>query len=160
MFEFYCALRPGHELREMKIKDIDFIAGTIRVDRTRAKNRIERIVTMPTQLLQQLRSFYKLQENDRELYVFGKGGHPGTVPIGKNKLNYKFNKIRKKLNMPKEYKFYSWKHTGAVEADECNIPIKDISNHLGHNSLSATNYYFHNKKGGASKAIRDNYPTL
>lgn len=160
MFEFYCALRPGHEIREMKIKDIDFTAGTIRVDRARAKNKIERIVTMPRQLLEQLRSFYKLHEYNRELFVFGKGGRPGPVPIGKNKLNYKFNKIRKKLNMPEEYKFYSWKHTGAIEADECNIPLKDISSHMGHNSLSATNFYFQNKKSGTSKAIRDQYPTL
>jgi len=160
MFEYYCALRPGHEIREMKIKDIDFTAGTVRVDRARAKNRVERIVTMPRQLLEQLRNFYRLHEYNRELYVFGRGGMPGTQHIGKNKLNYKFNKIRKRLNMPREYKFYSWKHTGAIEADECNIPIKDISNHLGHSSLSITNVYFQNKKGGASKAIRDNYPTL
>ena len=38
MFEFYCGLRPGHEIREMKIKDLDLVAGTVRVTRERAKN--------------------------------------------------------------------------------------------------------------------------
>jgi integrase len=160
MFEFYCALRPGHEIREMKIKDIDLLAGTIRIDRTRAKNRIERVVTMPYQLIEQLRNFYKLHTYDHELYVFGRGGHPGPTHISKNKLAYKFNRIRKNLNMPYEYKFYSWKHTGAVEADQADIPMKDISLHLGHNSLKATDFYFRNKKASTSKAIRDNYPTL
>jgi integrase len=158
--EYYCALRPGHEIREMKIKDIDFTAGTIRVDRSRAKNRRERIVTMPRQLLDQFRSIYRLHEYNRELYVFGKGSRPGPVTIGKNKLNYKFNKIRKKLNMPREYKFYSWKHTVAIEADECNIPFKDISLHLGHSGMRTTDIYFKNKKGRISKAIWENYPDL
>jgi integrase len=160
MFEFYCGMRPGYEIREMKIKDIDLIAGTVRVDRARAKNRIERIVTMPQQLIDQLRNFYKLHTYNRELYVFGRGGHPGTSHISKNKLAYKFNKIRERLNMPYEYKFYSWKHTGAVEADQADIPMKDISLHLGHSSLKATDFYFRNKKVSTSKRIRDNYPTL
>lgn len=158
--EFYCALRPGHEIREMKIKDIDFTRGTIRVDRARAKTRVERIVTVPNQLLLQLRGFYNLHTYNKEWYVFSKGGIPGPQSIGKNNLRNKFNIIRKRLNMPLEYKFYSWKHTGAVEMDQANIPIKDISLHLGHNSLKSTDHYFHNKKASTSKAIRDNYPTL
>jgi integrase len=159
-FEYYCALRPGHELREMKIKDLDLVAGTVRVSRSRAKNRHERVVTIPSQLLEQLRGFYHLQKYGKELYVFGKGGCPGHQPIGKNKLRYKFNAIRKRLGMPYEYKFYSWKHTGAIEADEANIPTKDISRHLGHESLKSTDAYFRNKKPGISRAIRDNYPSL
>jgi integrase len=62
--------------------------------------------------------------------------------------------------MPHEYKVYSWKHTGAVEADEANIPFKDISLHLGHTSMRTTDYYFKNKKVRLSKAIRDNFPDI
>jgi integrase len=159
-FEFYCALRPGHEIREMKIKDIDFISGTVRVDRTRAKTRNERMVTIPRQLLVQLREPYRLHEYNKEYFVFGKYGIPGPEFIGKNKLRYKFTSIRKRLNMPLEYKFYSWKHTGAVEADQADIPMKDISLHLGHTSLRSTDFYFRNKKVGTSKAIRENYPSI
>jgi integrase len=158
--EFYCGMRPGHEIRRMKIKDIDFVAGTIRVTRDRAKNHHERIVTIPNQLLQQLRNFYRLHIYNKEWYVFGRGGHPAPDHIGKNKLNYKFTSIRKRLNMPLEYKLYSWKHTGAIEADENNIPLKDISTHLGHTDLKTTSIYFRNKKPGVSKAIRDNFPDL
>ncbi|HPS38852.1 MAG TPA: site-specific integrase [Candidatus Cloacimonadota bacterium] len=159
-FEFYCGLRPGHEMREMKIKDIDLVAGTIYVTRERAKNWHERVVTIPYQFLQQLRDQYCLQDQDREYYVFGRDGRPGSLVIGKNKLNYKFNKIRDRLKMPKEYQLYSWKHTGAIEADLANIPSKDISIHLGHSSLQITDIYFRNKKPGVSEAIRDNYPSL
>lgn len=158
-FEFYCSLRPGHEIREMKIKDIDFIAGTIRVTRRRAKTRIERIITIPYQLLEELRSLH-LQDCNKEFYVFGRGGVPGTTSIGKNKLRFKFAAIRKKLNMPLEYKFYSWKHTGLVEADEAGIPIKAISNQAGHSSINTTNIYFRNKRPAVSKAVKNSWPDL
>jgi integrase len=158
--EYYCALRPGHEIREMKIKDIDFTAGTIRVDRSRAKTRVERIVTVPHQLLIELRSTFPPQKFNRELFVFGKGSKPGMIPVGKNFFRNRFNLVRKKLNMPVEYKFYSWKHSGAVEADQAGIPMKDISMHLGHSSLKTTDFYFQHKISRTSKAIRDNYPDL
>ena len=157
--EYYCALRPGQEIRLMKVKDIDLVKGTIRVDSLRAKTRCERIVTMPHQLLLQLRQL-GLQDIERDYYVFGRGGIPGEEPIGKNYLRNRFVKVRKLLKMPYEYKFYSWKHTGAVEADEAGISFKDISMHLGHTSLQTTDMYFKNKKPGTSKAIREHYPTL
>ena len=158
-FEFYCGMRPGHEIIEMKIKEIDFTAGTVRVTRRRAKTRIERLVTIPRQFLEYIRNL-GLQQCNKEFYVFGPEGVPGPDHIGKNKLRYKFAAIRKKLNMPYEYKFYSWKHTGLVEADESGIPSKDISRHAGHSSLKSTDFYFRNKRTGVSKAIRENYPDL
>jgi integrase len=158
--EYYCGLRPGHEIREMKIKDIDFSSGTIFVDRDRAKTRVQRIVTVPHQMLTELRAYFGPNNYNRELYAFGSTGIPGAKPLSKNTLRNRFNKIRTNLNMPKEYKFYSWKHTGAVEADEANIPAKDISLHLGHTSLQTTDAYFKNKKSRLSKAIRDNFPSI
>lgn len=158
--EYYCGMRPGHEIREMKIKNIDFIAGTIHVDRVRAKTVTDRVVTIPSQLLVQLTTFYKLQEYDREYYVFGRGGHPGPIPVGKNKMGYKFRKIRERLHMPIEYKFYSWKHTGAIDADHAGIPFKDISMHLGHTSIKTTDIYFRNKKVAVCDKIRTSFPDL
>jgi site-specific recombinase XerD len=80
-FEYYCGLRPGHEMREMKIKDIDFVAGTIHVTRERAKNWQARVVTIPYQFLQQLREQYCLQDLNREYYIFGQNGCPGPKVI-------------------------------------------------------------------------------
>lgn len=160
LFEFYCGMRPGHEIREMKIKDIDYLVGTVHIGRQNAKAEVDRMVTIPKQFLEIIKTVYQLQKCNREYYVFGKGGIPGPVCIGKNKLSRKFRIIRTRLNMPYEYKFYSWKHTGAIEADEAGMPFKDISLHLGHNDITTTSIYFRNKKVQVSKAIRDNYPTL
>jgi integrase len=164
-FEFYCGLRPGHEVREMKIKEIDLVSGTIYVDRERAKSRTARVVTIPRQFLLYLRNVFESWLNagvklDREYFIFGKGGQPGPIYISKNKLGRKFNVIRKELNMPKEYTLYSWKHTAAVEVDQTLIPFKDLSRHCGHSSIGITDIYLSNKKPGLSVPIRDNYPNL
>jgi len=158
--EYYCALRPGHEIRELKIKDIDLAAGYIRIDRPRAKNRRERIVTIPRQLLLFIRENYDFKKYDRDHYLFGKGGMPGPVPISKNHLGRRFVDVRRRLHMPSEYTLYSWKHTAAVEVDESLLPLKDLSRHYGHGSISMTDVYLRNKKPGVSQAIRDNYPEL
>lgn len=159
-FMFYCGLRPGHEIRELQIKEIDFVAGTIHVVRGNAKNGRERIVTIPRQFLEDLRQM-GFQKLDRNWYIFGVGGKPGLKPIDKNKFSRKFKAIREKLGMPDVYKWYSFKPTGMIEADDTGvIPFKDISMHVGHSNPSTTSIYFRNKKPQVSKAIRDNYPTL
>ena len=163
--EYYCALRPGHEIREMRLKEIDLVSGIIHVDASRAKNRTARIVTIPRQFLLILRQVFENWINagvrmDREFYVLGRKGIPGPVPLSKNHLGRKFNAIRKKLNMPTEYKLYSWKHTAAVELDQNKIPMLDTSRHFGHGSISMTNKYMENKKPYLSKPIRDSYPDL
>jgi integrase len=160
-FMFYCGLRPNHEAREMKLKDIDLVAGCIYVARAAAKSRNMRVVTIPRQFLEYLRRTIDVKKWDREYYLFGRGGQPGPLPVGKNTLGRRFIEIRKNLSMPAEYKFYSWKHTGMVEADNTGrIPDKDISNHVGHSDLATTSIYFRNKKPAISSAIRDFYPDI
>jgi integrase len=159
-FEFYTCLRPGKEIRFLQIKEIDFTSGTVHISRDHSKNGKDRIVTIPEQFLKLLIEFYKLQDYDREFYIFGKGGHPGPAPIGKNKLGYKFRKIRKLLKMPILYHLYSWKHTGMIEADNAGIPHKDISKHADHGDMRTTDIYFRNKKVEVSSAIRNNWPDL
>lgn len=159
-FMFYCGMRPGHEIRELQFKEMDLFTGTIHVIPGNAKNGKDRIVTIPRQFLEELRKM-GFNKFNRNWYVFGVGGKPGPKPIDKNKFSRKFKAIREKLGMPTEYKWYSWKHTGMIEADDTGkIPTKDISGHVGHLDLRTTSIYFRNKKPQVSKAIRDKYPTL
>lgn len=159
-FEYYCGLRPGHEIREMKISDIDLVAGIIYIGRSTAKTGAARVVTIPRQFLTYLRANIDTMKWNRDYFLFGKGGIPGPVPIGKNMMGERFREIRRTLNMPRQYKLYSFKHTSVVEIDESLIPAKDLSRHLGHSSISITHEYMKNKKPALSVAIRDNYPDL
>jgi len=159
-FQYYTFIRPGNELRNMKIGDTDFGRGIIYIDRENFKTRRENIKEIPEQFLLKIRNEYQLHTLNRDWYVFGKNGKPGPFMISKNNLRGRFNKFRKALNMPTEYKFYSWKHTGGVAASEAGVPEKDISDQMGHTNLNTTSHYLKAKGGRRIESIRRHYPTL
>jgi integrase len=159
-FQYYCALRPGRELRLLRIQDIDFARGQVTVMRTQAKTKITRTVVIPAVFLQVLRNEFHLMKYKKDFYVFGKNGEPGPENLGKNNLRFRFNAIRKKLKMPLMYKFYSWKHTGAVEASLSGIPDKHIQMQLGHTSLETTSRYLRKMTGFQSDFLKNKYPEI
>ncbi|MDR0754204.1 MAG: tyrosine-type recombinase/integrase [Prevotellaceae bacterium] len=161
-FEFYCGLRPGYETRLLRIGDIDLRSGysKIRVLATNAKKKRRREVVIPDDFLDYLINEWKLNEYDKDLFVFGKNGIPGAKHLGKNNMRFRFNKIRKKLNMPFEYKFYSFKHTGATMLAEHGEPIINIRDHLGHKSISTTEHYLNRHGVNNSQTIRKNFPKI
>jgi integrase len=68
-FEYYCFIRPGKELRLLKIGDIDFGRGTIRVNSVNSKT-VERRIGIPYEFLIELRDEYKLNTFSRDKFVF------------------------------------------------------------------------------------------
>ncbi len=159
-FEFNCYIRPGEELRKLKIGDIDFARGLIHINRSNFKARRENVKEIPEHFLMKLRNEYKLHKYPREHYVIGRNNKPGPEYLGKNNLRFRFVKYREALNMPTEYKFYSWKHTGGVMASEANIPEKDISDQMGHTDLRTTSTYLKQKGGRRIESIRKKYPDI
>jgi integrase len=160
-FQYYCFLRPGKEVRLMQIKQIDFARGTINVDRELSKTKRPKTVTIPFVFLKELRNEWRLNTYPRDYYIFSKNGEPGPVPIGKNNMRYRFNNYREKLNMPEEYKFYSWKHTGNCRADDCpEISTRDMQKQNGHSSINITENYIKNKFGSISRSIQEHFPDI
>ena len=159
-FETYCFLRPGQELRLLKIHDIDFARGLINVDRFRSKTNRERFATIPEHFLIKIREVYNLHKYNREFYVFGKGYKPGPENLGKNNLKNRFNSFREMLNMPDVYKLYSWKHTGNSLALDNNISMYALRDQNGHSSIQVTEIYTKNKLGTVSREIKDKFPDL
>ena len=158
-FEYYCFLRPGKELRLLKIGDIDFGRGVVRIIAENSKT-IERHVSIPLKFLEILREQYKLHTYSRAYYLFSHGGIPGKTYLGKNNLSMRFSRIRKKLNMPEMYKFYSWKHTGNIDADDAGITLRELQGQNGHASIQTTETYLKNKRGARSENIIERFPEL
>lgn len=158
-FEYYCFMRPGKEVRLLRIGDIDFGRGMIRVNPVNSKT-TERHIPIPLVFLKMMREEYKLHGYKRSDYVFGKGGIPGSQSLSKNCLRYRFVAFRKALNMPDMYKLYSWKHTGNIRADEAGIPRREIQHQNGHTSLQTTENYMKNKRGMVSKNIVHLFPGI
>lgn len=159
-FEYYCFLRPGKELRKLRIGEIDFARGVIDVEQLRSKTNLERFPTIPLVFLKELREIYQLQDYPRDWYVFGKNGKPGPEYLGKNNMRNRFGKIRKRLKMPDSYKYYSWKHTGNGRASDAGISMKALQDQNGHTSITTTEIYMRHKIGQVSKEIRDKFPEL
>lgn len=156
LFQFFLCIRPGQELRLLKIGDIDFFNQVIYISLENGKQGA-RTVTMPDALLEICNSF-KLSKYNREYYVFSLSGEPGPKALGKNFFTRKFAIYRDKLGFQKTYKFYSFKHTGAGKLLESGATIAEVKNHLGHTSVESTIHYIHRHFGEKSKKVLDFRP--
>lgn len=159
-FEYYCYLRPGKEVRLMKIKWIDFSNGTIMIPKTIMKTKRDKVVTIPDVFLHKLIEEYKLNKFKREFFVFGQAGEPGPGHIGKNNLRNKFTSARDRIGMPKEYKLYSFKHTGNIAAKKAGIPLIERMWNNGHTSERTTEIYDKNLTGAECPQIKERFPEI
>jgi len=151
--QYYCAIRPGTELRLMRLKWIDFDNATFRIPNEEAKNNKTEIVNIPPFLIDEMKALQLHLFTDKSLYVFGKFGRPGTEPLGKNTMRDRFNRFREALGISEEYKFYSWKHTGAIALLQNGAQPYDIKNHLRHASFATTEVYLKKQGGNANSSI-------
>jgi integrase len=158
MMQYYCFIRPGRELRLLTIGDIDLQNGLITVQQDHAKNKLRQVVTMPQQLID-LCIEYGIDIADKSLFVFGNKKRFNTKPISVNMLRWRFNKYREAMNLPKNYKFYSFKHTGASNLHMSGISMRELMDQLRHTKLEATQHYLKRHCGIVNNRIRDNFPS-
>lgn len=158
MFQYYCFVRPGNELRKLKIKDINFYSGQVRINNVDAKNSTAEVVGMPDQLLELCSEVYQLQMFNPEFYVFGNKRTPGEEHYGQNTLRNRFNKIRDELGLPDIYKYYSMKHTGAGILLESGATLVELMDQLRHRELNTTHHYIKRHFGSRSEHIKKRFP--
>lgn len=137
---YYCAIRPGTEMRLMKVGDIDLKRKTICVRAELAKNKTTEMVVFPDELLNHMLSL-NLDQYDKDLYLFGKYGSPAIIPMGKNTMRNRFNLYRDALKISSDKKFYSWKHSGALSAIDNGASIYEVKDQLRHRSIMTTEEY-------------------
>lgn len=159
-FQMFCFLRPGREIRLMRIRQINFSRKTILIPAEYSKNKREKRVDIPEFFYQLLREKWNLHTYKRDMYVIGKENKPGWEHLSKNTLRNRFRAMRVDLNMPGEYKLYSLKHTGAVLAYDDNININYIKEQMGHAHSQTTEEYLKNKAGLRNKAFANWDPKL
>lgn len=142
---YYCAIRPGTEMRLMKIGDIDFDTKNICVRAELAKNKTTEYVGIPNVLLQYMLDLH-LNVFDKDLYVFGRYGAPSKVPMGKNTMRNRFNSYRELLHISSDKKFYSWKHAGAISAAQNGATVFELKDQLRHKSIMTTEEYLRKRQ--------------
>lgn len=142
---YYCAIRPGTEMRLMKIGDIDFATRNICIRAELAKNKTTEYVGIPNVLLQYMFDLH-LNMFDKDLYVFGRYGAPSSIPMGKNTMRNRFNSYRELLKISTDKKFYSWKHSGAISAAQNGATVFELKDQLRHKSVMTTEEYLRKRQ--------------
>lgn len=148
--QYYCAVRPGTELRLMKIDWIDYARKKIRIPVEEAKSNRADLIDVPEMLFEKLMEF---QKYDKSLYLFGKYGQPNTEPVGKNTLRNRFNRYRDELGISTDRKFYSWKHTGGIQLLDNGAKPYDLQHHFRHRSFATTEKYIKKRAGNIDSNI-------
>lgn len=160
MMEFYCAIRPHEELRNMLISDLNWNDQTITIRKTISKNRKTQTVDMPNQLFEDMINIYHLNEYPPDYYVFSRNSQPGEILLGKNYFKNHFSAIRKELGLPSYYKLYGFKHTGACKLASSGISTWELQKHMRHVSITTTEAYIKKRMGIQSDVIRNNFPDI
>lgn len=156
---YYSAIRPGEEIRLLRVRDISFEGRKIIIKSDTAKSNKTDAVDMPKQLYDEL-IYQRIDIASADLYVFGKYGRPGEESLGKNTLRNRFNRIRDDLGLSKTYKFYSWKHTGAEALADSGASTWEIQAHLRHRSVETTERYTRKRLGNRNSRIKNEFPDI
>ena len=161
-FIYYCFIRPGRELRNLKIKYIDFANRKIMVPAAIAKNGKTMWVVIPDQFYDFLNTF-NLQEEDPEKFIFSNDFYPGFTPIKNDKASKMHKTILDDLRIPTGRNgctLYSWKHTGASRYAMAGTNLKDLQLQLRHHSLEEVDIYLRSLGVEASTKLRSNFPSI
>lgn len=148
--QYYCAIRPGTELRLLRVGDIGKDSFTIRQEN--AKNRHKETVPMPDELVRMIDEL-GIRKYPADFYVFGRYNIPAREPVGKNTLRNRFNQFRDDLGVSRSVKFYSWKHTGAISLVEAGVSVWELQHHMRHSSVTTTEEYIRQRASQSRQAL-------
>lgn len=151
MIQYYCAIRPGTELRLLQVRDIDVENRTITVRPELAKNRHKATVPINDAIVAQVDRL-GIKNYAPDMYVFGSRNYPSSTPVGKNTLRMRFNHYRDQLGIDPAIKFYSWKHTGAISMVNNGVSVWELQHHMRHSSVSTTEEYLRQRANQSSQA--------
>jgi hypothetical protein len=139
-FLYYLFLRPGFELRLLRVRDIK--QHTVFVPAAdRAKNNKGEHVVIPA-ALEEIIGEFRLRRYNKEYFVFSALGVPGPELAG---INYFYKRHRKLLDelalTDEQYTLYGYKHTGAINLYEATKDLLAVQRHCRHSSSSQIDAY-------------------
>lgn len=136
---YYSAIRPG-ECRQLRIGDVDREKKEITIHNYIAKNKTSQKVGVMSEtiaLMERLGVFCY----PPEYYIFGRGGIPGTMMLGKSTMRERFLQYRRALGIDDSRTLYAWKHTGITELIQNGADIVDVKDHARHADIKTTMEY-------------------
>lgn len=154
-FIYYCFIRPG-ELRWLRVGDIMLDEGQIIVRAEISKNKRSQYVAIPDAFKPVLEPLKQYPANH---YVFP-SPRDISKPVGINSMYRRHYVILKEQGFNKDYKLYSWKHTGAVMFVKAGGNLKELQIQLRHHSLDQVNEYLRQMGVNDLKLLSKMFPQL
>jgi len=152
MLEFYALLRPN-EILNLKISDVDIKNQVISVNSKIAKNGKFRLVTIPDVLTDYLLRL-KLHLYSDNLYVFSEKMKPGKSLKQTKYAGRRWLKLRKELQLKKEYQMYSLRDSGIINLLQSGVSPEEVAKQAGHSDLSITSIYALHANKDANEQIK------
>lgn len=150
---YYCCIRPGEQVK-LKLSDINLSKATITIPVSVSKNKKEQTITIPKKVIHYMLDL-KIFNSEQDCYIFSRNLMPGTILISRRALSKHWDKLRKQLNLKKEYQFYSLKDTGITKMLHQNVSNISVRDQARHSSLSITNIYAQAAKKDANEELID-----
>lgn len=136
---YFCFIRPK-EMSYIKIHHINMLRGTIFIPGETAKNHKDSIVTMPRYLIK-IMDELGIKDYPEDYYLFSDQFKPGDKRRDEKQFRDYWLILRKKLNFPPEYKFYSLKDTGITDLIGQIGDPRIVRDQARHHSISITDIY-------------------
>lgn len=151
LMEYFTFIRPT-ELSYIKIEYLNMKKKTIFIPASVSKNRMDGYVTLNDTLIKYMLKL-GIFSAPGSYYLFGRDFKPNENRKGPNHFNQRWFTLRKELDLPDSYQFYSLKDSG----------IRDLANATGvvnardqarHSDISTTNKYLSSSIGRAPEAAK------
>lgn len=142
MLMCYRLLVRPNEIVQLRICDIDFKNGLLKIPSTVSKNHGDRVLAVPDDLMGYFRS---IECFPHKHYIFAdcRTFAPGPRRIDPTRIAERWKEMREDMKLPASCQFYSLKDTGITEMLEAGVPPKLVKELAGHHSLEMTERYTH-----------------
>ncbi|MCP4760947.1 MAG: tyrosine-type recombinase/integrase, partial [archaeon] len=151
----YATLARVSEIANLKIGDIDFTAGLIRL---RGKGNKERIVPIDQETLKVIREYLmeRIFYSDTDPLLVNKFIQPLSVRVIQKDIQI----VKKKFgfNQDKKLTPHIFRHTGATHLRQAGMDISELQDILGHSSPNTTKIYAKNDISQIKKEYEKMHP--
>lgn len=138
-FEELAELRPN-EILGLKIKDINWVSQHFKVRAIdHAKTRVSRNAAIPNSLIPLIKSL-KLDEYDKEYFIFSKDLMPGPKRWKRDMVSDLWKELIK-IGLGIDISLYSFKGLGGEKKIAAGIDKQAVSKQMGHTDLKTTSIY-------------------
>lgn len=136
---YYCFIRPK-EMSQLRISNISLKHQTLFVPDTISKSRKDGTITLPKKVIQ-LMIDLNIFNSPSHYYLFSDNCMPGKEQRSEKQFrDYWLRYVRKPLNFPDKYKFYSLKDSGITNMLR-HYDVLSVRDQARHSSILMTDIY-------------------